>query len=102
MTLESTFRTLLSNEREGRFLSATFIKKNGTRRTMLIQPASAKYHVRGDAASESAQRATRTRAERHPHLVSVWDVHARAFRSVNLDTLERVRAYGHEWTCEGD
>lgn len=84
----------------GRFATVTFTKKDGTRRLMRVQPAKLKYHVKGAAASEAAQRAAQTRAERHPNLMPVWDTEAYAPRSVNLETVSRIAVNGavHEFT----
>ncbi|MEM6890929.1 MAG: hypothetical protein AAF636_22750 [Pseudomonadota bacterium] len=49
---------------KGRFVSVTFTKRDGTERQMRIQPATLKLNLIGEAASESARRAVRTRAER--------------------------------------
>lgn len=84
---------------EGRFASVVFTKKDGTRRMMRIQPAKLKYHVKGDAACEAAQKAVQTRAARHPNLMPVWDTEAAAPRSVNLETISRIAVNGavHEY-----
>lgn len=83
----------------GRFASVVFTKKDGSRRQMRVQPAKLKYHVKGDAASEPAQRAVETRKARHPNLLPVWDVEASAPRSVNLATVSRIAVNGavHEF-----
>lgn len=83
----------------GRFASVVFTKKDGSRRQMRIQPAKLKYQVKGDAASEPAQRAVETRKARHPNLLPVWDVEASAPRSVNLATVSRIAVNGvvHEF-----
>ena len=83
----------------GRFASVTFIKKDGSRRVMRVQPATLKYHVKGAAACEAAQKAVQTRAERHPNLMPVWDADACAPRSVNLETVSRIAVNGavHEF-----
>ncbi len=77
-----------------RFLSCEFIKKDGTIRTMTIQPLALAKHVKGETASASAQQAAATRAERHPNLWNVWDVNKRAPRSVNMDTLMAITIDG--------
>ncbi len=84
---------------KGRFASVTFTKKDGTERVMRVQPATLKCHVKGAAASETAQKAVKTRAERHPHLMPVWDAEAQAPRSVNLATISRIAVNGavHEY-----
>lgn len=74
----------------GRFSTVTFTKADGSERTMRVQPAKLKFHVKGDAASESAQRAVKTRAKRHPNLFPVWDADKAAPRSVNLATVSRI------------
>ncbi|MGK7654819.1 hypothetical protein ACSQ76_21235 [Roseovarius sp. B08] len=79
---------------KGRFASVTFTKKDGTERVMRVQPATLKFHVRGAAASEAAQKAAQARAERHPHLMPVWDAEAQAPRSVNLATISRIAVNG--------
>ena len=83
----------------GRFASVVFTKKDGSQREMRVQPAKLKFHVKGSAASEAAQRAVETRKARHPHLLPVWDVEASAPRSVNLATVSRIAVDGavHEY-----
>lgn len=84
---------------QGRFATVVFTKKDGTRRVMRVQPAKLKYHVKGDAACEAAQKAVKTRAARHPNLMPVWDTEAAAPRSVNLETVSRIAVNGavHEY-----
>ena len=84
---------------KGRFVSVTFTKKDGSERVMRVQPATLKYHLKGDSASESARKAAQTRAERHPHLMPVWDADKAAARSVNLATISRIAVDGavHEY-----
>ena len=85
----------------GRFCGITFRKKDGTERRMQVQPAALPFHVKGKEASERAKRATFTREVRHPHLLPVWDVRARAPRSVNLRTVSRIAVDGrvHRFTA---
>ncbi len=80
-----------------RFMSITFIKKDGSERLMQIQPMGLAKHVKGDKASESAQRAVATRATNNPNLLNVWDVHKKAARSVNMDTVLRLVIAGQTW-----
>ena len=79
---------------KGQICSVTFVKKDGSIRTMKVQPAKLRFHVKGDAASEQAQRAVATRAANHPNLLNVWDVEAQAPRSINLATVTRIAAGG--------
>jgi hypothetical protein len=77
----------LINKAGGRFASVDFIKKDGTLRTMQVQPAAGKFHVVGDAASDSAKQGVETNKANNPHLFPIWDVSKQAFRSINLDTV---------------
>ncbi len=86
-------RKLISSAK-GRFCSVTFTKKDGSVRTMRVQPAKLQYHCKGEAAPESARRAAVTRAQRHPHLLPVWDSEKAAPRSVNLSTISRIAVNG--------
>ncbi|NEY90366.1 hypothetical protein [Tabrizicola oligotrophica] len=78
----------------GRFCTVIFTKADGTERAMKVQPAALKFHVKGDTATEAGKKATATRAERHPHLLPVWDADKRAPRSVNLATIREIRVNG--------
>jgi hypothetical protein len=91
---ELTVRRDLIAQTGGRFCAVTFTKKDGTERRMQVQPAALRHRLRGEAASEPARRATFTRQERHPHLLPVWDVRARAPRSINLRTVSRIAVDG--------
>jgi len=86
---------------EGKFASVTFIKKDGTLRQMRVQPASLKFHVKGDAATDAGRKGAETRAARHPHLMPVWDADKSAIRSVNLETVTRIAVGGqvHEFAA---
>ena len=79
---------------QGRFCVVTFIKADGTRRVMRVQPAALKFHVKGEAASEAGRKAAETRAQRHPNLLPVWDAEAKAPRSVNLATVLTIKVDG--------
>ncbi len=78
----------------GRFCGVTFIKKDGSQRRMQVQPAALRPRLKGEAASDPARRAARTREARHPHLLPVWDVRAGAPRSINLATVSRIAVDG--------
>ncbi|MEM7470264.1 MAG: hypothetical protein AAF340_02860 [Pseudomonadota bacterium] len=80
---------------KGQICSVTFIKKDGSERTMKVQPAKLKFHVKGDDATEAGKKAVATRKARHPHLFAVWDVEAQAPRSINLKTITHIAAGGH-------
>lgn len=88
---------------QGRFCVVTFIKADGSRRVMRVQPAALKFHVKGDTASEAGRKAAETRAQRHPHLLPVWDADAKAPRSVNLATILSIKLDGatHTFNAAG-
>lgn len=79
---------------DSRFASVTFIKKNGEVRKMLVQPASGKFNVVGEAAAPSAKQAVETRKANNPHLFAVWDATKKAFRSIDLDTVTEISVNG--------
>lgn len=88
---------------QGRFCVITFIKADGSRRVMRVQPAALKFHVKGEAASDAGRKAAETRAQRHPNLLPVWDADAKAPRSVNLATVLTIKVDGatHSFTPAG-
>lgn len=94
-------RRALIRAARGRFVGVTFTKKDGTERTMIVQPAALARHVKGEAAEPSARKAAETRAARHPHLLPVWSVADAAVRSVNLAAVSRIATGGtvHTFTA---
>ena len=76
------------------FVSVSFIKKDGTERTMNVHPTAIRPHILGEAASESAQKAVATRKANHPELYNCWDIQANSARSINLDTTYLVKSKG--------
>lgn len=77
-----------------KIFSIEFIKKNGDYRKMLVQAAVLPKHLKGDEASESAQRAVATRRENFPNLLNIWCMDHNACRSVNMDTVLRISGSG--------
>ncbi|MDF0604031.1 hypothetical protein P1J78_25335, partial [Psychromarinibacter sp. C21-152] len=65
-----TMRELIASSK-GRICAVTFTKKDGSRRVMKVQPATLKFHVKGNAATDAGRKASVTRASRHPHLLPV-------------------------------
>jgi len=88
-TRQKNIRDLINSAR-GRFASVEFVKKDGTVRVLQVQPAAAKFHVKGDKASAAAQQATKTRKENNPNHLAVWDVVDQCFKTVDLDTVFAV------------
>ena len=87
----------LIDSAKGQYAGVVFTKKDGTLRTMNVQPAKLKFEIKGEDASESAKRAVATRAARHPNLYNAWDVQKKAPRSINLDTVERITVGGQTY-----
>lgn len=83
------------------FISVSFIKKDGSERVMNCHPTHIRAHIQEEI-SESAQRAVETRKANHPNLYNVWDVAANGARSINLDTVYRVKACGVEYLFDID
>jgi hypothetical protein len=82
-------KTLLATA-GARFISIHFKKKDGSDRQMTFNPAAAPKRVKGENASEQAQRAAETRATNNPNLINVWDNAKQSFRSINMDTIYRI------------
>jgi len=98
-TLRNQYRHALRRVLEGtgsKFTIVQFIKQDGSLRTMLIQHAATKFRVKGNAAPAHKQRAAETRAYNHPELFNTYDVDRRALRSINLDTVTRIRSFGRD------
>lgn len=72
------------------FGSVEFLKKDGTLRRLTFQQAAMPARIKGTA---RGNRWSFTMATRHPHLVRVWSVHDRGFRTVNLDTVLNVTTH---------
>ncbi|UMA64620.1 hypothetical protein LVO79_16705 [Roseivivax marinus] len=79
-----------------RFCTVTFTKKDGSERTMQIQPAALRSRLKGDAATDAGKRAAETRRATHPNLLPVWDAQKRAPRSIDLATVTRIAIDGRE------
>ncbi len=79
---------------KGRFCSVTFTKKDGTERVMNVQPAAIVGHLIGEKASDSAKQGVKTRAERYPNLLNVWDNGKQGIRSINMDTVSQIKLDG--------
>lgn len=63
-------------ETKGKFFTVNFIKKDGTKRHMLARLGVKKYLKGGE-----------NPAKNRDNLIVVFDVHKRAYRMINLDTL---------------
>ncbi|SFD67618.1 hypothetical protein [Roseivivax sediminis] len=92
---EAEKRELIASAK-GRFCAVTFTKKDGTERTMQVQPAALHSRLKGDAATDAGKRAAESRRASHPNLLPVWDAQKRAARSINLATVTRIAVDGRE------
>jgi hypothetical protein len=84
----------LIEEAETKFMSLTFTKKDGTERTMNIQPAGVKKHLVKEYKTSASKKAVETRKNNHPELISVWDVQKSGIRSINMDTVTSITSDG--------
>lgn len=81
---------------KGRFCAIEFIKKDGSIRTLTVQPHAVKTHL-VENPTASGKQAAETRRKNHPNLFPVYDVHARQIKSVNLDTLCSIKVDGKKY-----
>ena len=81
-----SFRLLVAGQ-GSKIMAIEAITKDGRYRKFVVQQAAAATHVVGDAASESAKQGARTRAERWPNLLNVFDIQKQEFRSIDMDRI---------------
>ena len=72
----------------GRFVSVTFIKKNGTKRSMLCRLGVTK-HLKGGESKLNADQ-----------YLTVFDVQKEAYRAINKDTILSVKLAGTTYVQE--
>lgn len=99
MDLRNQYRQRLRRMLESmgsKFTIVQFVKQDGSLRTMLIQHAATKHRVKGEAAPAHKQQAAAMRALNHPELFNTYDVDRNAIRSINLDTVVRIRSLGRD------
>ena len=75
-------------ESNGRFVSVTFIKKDGTERTMLCRLGVTKYLKGGTSKLDAEQ------------YLTVFDVKKEEYRAINRDTILSVKLAGATYTQE--
>lgn len=76
-----------------RFVRFTFIKQDNSVRE-LTTCNTATVGLVGDDASPERQQAVAKRAANNPHLLNRYDVHAKGWRSIDLDTVTELRVDG--------
>ena len=69
------------------FIGVEFVKKDNSIRNMNVQTHAGRALLVGENACDSAKQAVETRKANHPNLFNVYDVVAKAWRSINLDTV---------------
>lgn len=78
-----------------RLMSIDFVKMDGTRRKMVINPRAVATHLAKNP-SPAGKQAAATRKERHPNLIPVYEV-GKGIKSINTDTVLAVRMGGSEY-----
>lgn len=106
-TIQETFATAEDRRKRvrelldslgSRFGRVDFVKKDGTARRMIVQPATGPVRLaQAPEASPQGKAAALTRAANNPNLVNVWDSIKMAWRSVNLDTVIAIKVNGKEY-----
>lgn len=81
-------------EAGSKFITISFVKKDGSDRQMNIQYKAMMSRLKGDEASDSAKQAVKTRKENNPNLVAVYDVQKHAIRQINMDTVYKLTFAG--------
>ena len=71
----------------GKIFSAVFTKKDGEKRKMVCRQGVAKY-VKGVGLKFKPE---------DKELIGVFDMHKKAYRFINLSTLEKIRVKGKEY-----
>lgn len=78
-------------KQQGKFVTVEFIKLDATRRVLNGRLGVETHHKGGESTVERPYR---------PYL-TVYDVKRAGYRAVNLETVDRVRANGTEYTIIG-
>ena len=76
----------------GKIFSAVFVKKNGEKRKMVCRQGVAKY-VKGVGLKFKPE-------ERD--LIGVFDMHKKAYRFINVKTLEQIKVKGIQYIIKQD
>ena len=71
--------------------TVVYFKKDGSLRRLTFQLAAMAPRILG---TERGVKAAATRKANHPHLMTVYDIHKRDFRTVDLRTVLTVKAGG--------
>jgi hypothetical protein len=77
-----TIRNLIASS-QGRFFTATFVKKNGETRVMNAR-IGVKSHSAGGTPSTAA----------HEQYMTVFDAQIKAYRTLNLETISKLKING--------
>ena len=74
----------------GKIFSAVFVKKNGEKRKMVCRQGVAKY-VKGVGLKFKPE---------DRDLIGVFDMHKKAYRFINIKTLEHIKVKGIQYTIK--
>lgn len=83
MVIKMTKREMLKSlikATNGLFFSITFVKKNGEERTLTVKDGVEKHLVHPKGTGSNRQ-------EAYPNLITLFDVNAGKYKSINLDTV---------------
>ena len=80
----------------GKIFSAVFTKKDGEKRSMICRQGVAKY-VKGIGLKFKPVDASKDR-----DLIGVFDMHKKAYRFINVKTLEQIKIKGTTYTIKQD
>ena len=86
----------LINNSKGKFLSVTFVKKDGTKRVLVGRTG-----VHSSPNAPLKGKGVRYTPSDY-NLITLFDAHKKAYRMVNVGTLTEVKSGGETYTVEGD
>ena len=86
----------LINNSKGKFLSVTFVKKDGTKRVLVGRTG-----VHSSPNAPLKGKGLRYNPSNY-NLITLFDAHKKAYRMVNVGTLTEVKSGGETYTVEGD
>tara|TARA_Y100001963_G_scaffold76880_1_gene106608 strand:+ start:548 stop:823 length:276 start_codon:yes stop_codon:yes gene_type:complete len=77
-------------ESNGKIFSAVFTKKNGEKRSMVCRQGVAKYVTGKGLKFKPEER----------NLIGVFDMHKKAYRFINVETLQSLKVKGKEYKVD--
>ena len=89
-----TFIKRIIEDANSHLVSVSFVKKDGTDRTMNIQYAAMFSRLKGEEGDESGRKAAEKAKESHPEHMPVYCVDSKGIRKINLDTVYKIVSKG--------